>query len=162
MVWAYVWAVVFLGKRQEKISVPAVLILGVLPDVDLFLGGIGVFHHTFMHSLFFWLLIFAPFFFVFRRRTVAYFVSIAQHFAFGDFLMGSIMLFWPFSQSYFGFNISMSSMPDVAIEIAGLILAAGISYFNGDFRRMLSMDIHNVLMFVPFFGVAGINVIFCS
>jgi len=58
MTWAYVWAVAFAGKRRIKLFVPAVLMLAVLPDVDLFLGGFRVGHHTFMHSLFFWFVLF--------------------------------------------------------------------------------------------------------
>ena len=53
MSWAYVFAVAFAGKRGGKLFIPAILMLGVLPDVDLFLEGFGVGHHTFFHSVFF-------------------------------------------------------------------------------------------------------------
>ena len=149
MVWAYVWAAMFAGKRNGKLSVPTVLMLGIAPDIDLFLRGFGVIHHTFTHSFFFWFIMFAPFFAVFRRRSFPYFVAVAQHFAFGDFIVGNVMIFWPFSLSYFGFNMAMLSMLDVALETAGLLLAAGISCFKEDLRRMLSIDIHNLLMFLP-------------
>jgi hypothetical protein len=118
MVWAYVWAVMFAGKRRRNLIMPLVLMLGIIPDIDLFLHGFGVLHHTF-----------------------------------GDFLVGNVMIFWPFSQSYFGFNFTMLSILDVALEITGLSLAAGISYFNGDLRRLLSVDIHNILMFLPLFAL---------
>jgi hypothetical protein len=153
MVWAYVWAVMFAGKRRRNLIMPLVLMLGIIPDIDLFLHGFGVLHHTFTHSFFFWLIMFAPFFAVFRYKAVPYFVAVAQHFAFGDFLVGNVMIFWPFSQSYFGFNFTMLSILDVALEITGLSLAAGISYFNGDLRRLLSVDIHNILMFLPLFAL---------
>ena len=39
MAWAYVLAVVFAGKHPGKLFVPAVLMLAVLPDVDLFFGS---------------------------------------------------------------------------------------------------------------------------
>jgi hypothetical protein len=63
------------------------------------------------------------------------------------------MIFWPFSPSYFGFNIPMASTMDVALETAGLLLAAGISYFNRDLRRLLSVDVDNILMFFPFLAL---------
>ena len=126
MAWAYVLAVLFAGKRWGKLFVHAVLMLGVLPDVDLFLGGFGVVHHTFTHSLFFWLVLFAPFLVVYRGRVIPYFVAVVQHFAFGDFFVGTVMLFWPFSFSYFGFNTAMMSVFDVALESLGLLLAAGV------------------------------------
>jgi hypothetical protein len=123
--------------------------LGVLPDVDLFFGSLGLVHHTITHSLFFWIIIFAPFFVVFRLKSVPYFAAVVQHFAFGDFLMGKVMIFWPFNSSYFGLHIPMPSLLDVALETAGLVLAAGIIIFNGDLKRLLSVDIHNVWMVLP-------------
>lgn len=153
MAWAYVWAVVFAGKRWGRLFVPAVLMLAVLPDIDLFVGGFGVGHHTFTHSLFFWFVMFAPFLAVYRRRFIPYFVAVVQHFAFGDLFVGEVMLFWPFSFSYFGFNNAMMSVFDVALETVGLLLAAGVMYFNGDLKRLLSVDKRNVLMFFPFLAL---------
>ncbi|MDQ1279713.1 MAG: hypothetical protein QG670_975 [Thermoproteota archaeon] len=149
MVWAYVWAAVFAGKPREKIFVPAVLMLGVLADVDLFLRRIGVQHHTLVHSPIFWLLIFTPFFIMYRQRALPYFAAVVQHFLFGDFLVGSVMVLWPFSSLLLGLNVSMSSLLDVIIETVGLALAAIVSYHSGDLRFILSVDIHNMLMMLP-------------
>jgi hypothetical protein len=155
MAWAYVWAVVFAGKRWGRLFVPAVLMLAVLPDVDLFLWGLGVEHHTFTHSLFFWFVLFAPFLAVYGGKVVPYFAALVQHFAFGDFLVGEVMLFWPFSFSYVGFNNAMMSVFDVGLETVGLLLTAGIMYFNGDLRRVLSVDKGNVWMFFPFLALVA-------
>ena len=149
MAWGYVWAVVFAGKRGGKLFVPAVLMLAVLPDVDLFLGGFGVEHHTFTHSLFFWFVLFVPFLAVYRGKVIPYFVAVVQHFAFGDFFVGEVMLFWPFSLSYFGFSTAMMSVFDVGLETVGLLLAAGFMYFNGDLKRLISVSLDNVVMFFP-------------
>ncbi len=158
MAWAYVWAVIVLalvpgGKRGGKLFVPAVLMLGVLPDVDLLFRSLGLVHHTVTHSLFFWIILFAPFFVFFRLKSVPYFAAVVQHFAFGDFLVGKVMIFWPFSSSYFGLHIAMPSVLDVALETAGLLLAAGIIILNGDLRRLLSVDIRNVWMVLPFLAL---------
>ena len=158
MAWAYVWAVavwalISRDKRGGKLFVPAILMLGVLPDIDLFFGSLGVVHHTFTHSLFFWLVVFAPFLVVFRRKSIPYFAAVVQHFAFGDFLVGKVMILWPFSRSYFGFNIAMPSVLDVALETAGLLLAAGIVVFNGDLKRLLSVDNRNIPMLLPFLAL---------
>ena len=149
MAWAYVWAVTFAGKRGGRLFVPAVLMLGVMPDIDLLLEGFGFEHHTFTHSLFFWFVIFAPFLAVFRRKVVPYLVAVVQHFVFGDFFVGKVMVFWPFSLSYFGFKNAMTSVFDVALETSGLLLVAGIMYFNGDLKRLLSVDMRNIPMFLP-------------
>jgi membrane-bound metal-dependent hydrolase YbcI (DUF457 family) len=97
MVWGYDWATVSSGKSRGKLFVPVILILAVLPDIDLFFSQLGVLHHTFIHSLFFWLVIFAPFLVVYRRKSIAYLVAVAQHFAFGDLIVGKVMIFWPFN-----------------------------------------------------------------
>jgi hypothetical protein len=159
MVWAYVWAaavwaLVSRDKRGGGLFLSAILMLGVLPDVDLFLGSLGVVHHTFTHSLFFWLVIFAPLLLVYRGKSVPYFVAVVQHFAFGDFLVGKVMILWPFSLSYFGFSIAMPSVLDVLLETVGLLLAAGIVIFNGDLRRLLSVDSRNAFMLLPFLALA--------
>ena len=153
MAWAYVWVVMLAGKQNGKLVIPAVLMLGIMPDIDVFLEGFGVAHHTFTHSLFFWLVIFAPLLLVYRLKVIPYFVAVVQHFAFGDFFVGNVMILWPFSQLYFGFELSMLSVLDVALETAGLLLAAGIIIFNGDLRRLLSVDIRNIPMFLPFLAL---------
>jgi hypothetical protein len=155
MAWAYVWAVAFAGKGWKKLFVPAVFVLAVLPDLDLFLWDFGVEHHTFMHSLFFWLVLFMPFLVIYRLKVIPYFVAVVQHFAFGDFLVGEVMLFWPFSFSYFGLNTAMMSVFDVGLEVGGLLLALGVMYFNGDLRRLLSMEKGNVWMFFPFLALVA-------
>jgi len=95
-----------------------------LPDIDLFLGSYGVMHHTFFHSIFFWIALFLPVMVIFGWKVVVpYLVAVVQHFAFGDFLVGDVMLFWPFDLSYFGFNSNMFSLLDVVLEITGLVLA---------------------------------------
>src|SRR3989337_4219891 len=116
MAWAYVWVVMLAGKQNGKLVIPAVLMLGIMPDIDLFLEGFGVAHHTFTHSLFFWLVIFAPVLVIFRLKVIPYFVAVAQHFAFGDFFVGNVMILWPFSPLYFGFHNAMLSVLDVALD----------------------------------------------
>jgi hypothetical protein len=79
--------------------------LGVLPDFDLFLAGYGVEHHSFFIQYFFWVALFMPALIIFNWRVVPYLAAVLQHFIFGDFLVGEVMLFWYFDLSFFGFNI---------------------------------------------------------
>ena len=155
MAWAYVWAIVAWAfiprvKRAGKLFVPAILMLGILPDADLFLGSLGVVHRTITHSFFFWIIVFLPFFIIFRLKSVPYFVAVVQHFAFGDLLIGTrVMIFWPFNSSFVGFNFGMASPIDVALETAGLVLALGIMVYIGDLKRLFSVDKSNILMLLP-------------
>lgn len=149
MSWAYVWGKASTGKRSAKLFVPAILMFGVLPDIDLFLRRFGVVHHTFTHSFFFWLVVFAPFLIVFQLKAIPYLVSVFQHFAFGDFLVGDVTILWPFSTSFYGFSIPMPSALDASLEVAGLLLAIGVICLNGDLRRLLSTKASNIFMFLP-------------
>ena len=149
MSWAYVFADAFAGRHRGKLFIPAILILGVLPDIDLFFTGYGVGHRTFFHSIFFWVALLVPALVLFRWRAVPYLVAVLQHFVFGDFFVEGSMLFWPFSSSFFGFNNSMMSEFDVFLEIVGLLLAIGIMYYNGDLKRLVSVSLDNVWMVFP-------------
>jgi membrane-bound metal-dependent hydrolase YbcI (DUF457 family) len=93
MAWAIVWAVIAWAlipgvKRAGKLVIPAILVLGILPDADLFLESIGVLHRTVTHSFFFWIILFVPFFLIYRLKTIPYFVAVVQHFAFGRLIDG--------------------------------------------------------------------------
>jgi len=155
MAWAYVWAMLAWTlipsvKRGGKLIVPAILLLGILPDADLLLGNLStVLHRTFTHSFFFWIIIFLPLFIVYGLKSVPYFVAVVQHFAFGDLLMGKVMIFWPFSRAQVGFGFAMPSLIDVSLEIAGLLLALGIIVYSGDLKRLFSVDKRNTLMLLP-------------
>lgn len=153
MTWAYVWATISAGKHRGRLFMSIVMTLGVLPDVDLFLRGFGVLHHSFTHSLFFWFILSVPFFVVYRRRVVPFLVAVVQHFAFGDLLFGIVMIAWPFSQSFFGLGIAMPSTLDIVFEIGGLLLAGGVSFFNGDLKRILSVSSASLLMLLPFLAL---------
>lgn len=156
MAWGVVFAVVFAGKRERsRLLVPLVLISSVLPDLDLFIGDGQMWHHTFTHSLFFWFVLFVPFLWMYRLKVIPYFVAVVQHFAFGDFLVGDVMLFWPFISSFFGFNTAMMSWFDVGLEMVGLILAIILLFYRGYLRELLSVDRNNVLMFIPFLAVVA-------
>ena len=167
MAWTYVWAMLAWAlipgvKRGGKLIVPLILLLGILSDADLLLGNLGVVHRTVTHSFFFWIIIFVPLFIVFRLKSVPYFVAVVQHFAFGDLLMGKVMIFWPFNSSWVGFGIPMPSLTDVTLEIAGLILALGIIVYSRDLKRLFSVDKRNTLMLLPLLALATSAVFFAS
>jgi len=167
MAWAYVWAMIAwalipIAKRGGKLFIPLILALGILPDVDLLLGDIGVVHRTVTHSFFLWAILFIPVFVIFRLKAIPYFVAVVQHFAFGDFLMGKVMIFWPFNSKFYGLSFGMPSLVDVTLETAGLLLAAGIIIFNGDLRRLLSLDKKNVFMLLPLLALLVSTLFFIS
>jgi len=167
MAWAYVWAMVALAlipsiRRNTRLLVPLVLVLGILPDADLFLESIGIMHRTVTHSFLFWTVVFIPFFVIFRLKSVPYFVAVIQHFAFGDFIMGKVMLLWPFSSKFYGLSFGMPSLVDVFLETLGLVLAFGIMMRKGSLKQLLSIDKRNLFMLVPLFAILVSALFFSS
>ena len=153
MAWAYVWAMIAWAfipcvKRRGKLIVPIILILGILPDSDLLLGHLGIVHRTVTHSFSLWIIVFIPLVVAFGLKSLPYFVAIVQHFAFGDLIMGKVMIFWPFNRSFIGLNFAMPSLVDVSLEVAGLLLATAIIFYSKDFRRALYVYKPNILMAV--------------
>jgi len=57
------------------------------------------------HSIISALIVFVPFFIVYRKKAVPYFIALISHSLIADFLIGGqIMLFWPLSQAEFGLH----------------------------------------------------------
>ena len=158
MAWAIVfatiaWVSIPKTKKGGKLILPLIMILGILPDIDILFESFGVLHRTVTHSLLTYSVLFIPFFVAYNWRAIPYFVAVISHFIFGDLLIGQVALFWPLHQSFIGFNFTMSSLTDIAIESVGLLLAAGIIIYNGDLKRTLSVDKHNLLMALPLLAI---------
>jgi hypothetical protein len=151
MSWGVVWASLFAKetRSRDKLFFPAILMSSILPDLDAFLVGYGVAHHSFFHSILFWVALFLPVFIIFRWKAAPYFVAVLQHFAFGDLLVGEVMLFWPFDLSYFGNISTLFSLFDVVLEIAGLVLMFSILYFSKDLKSYFSGSLNSVWVFLP-------------
>jgi hypothetical protein len=158
MAWAVVfatvaWVLIPRTKRGGRLILPLIMILGILPDIDILLASFGVLHRTVTHSLLTYSILFIIFFVICNWKAVPYFVAVISHFVFGDLLIGQVALFWPLTQSFFGFSFTMSSLIDIGLESAGLLLAAGIIIYNGDLRRTLSVDKRNLLMALPLLAI---------
>ena len=167
MAWAVVfatvaWVLIPRAKRGGKLILPLILILGILPDVDILFESFGVLHRTVTHSLLTYSVLFIPFFVAYNWRAIPYFVAVISHFIFGDLLIGQVALFWPLSQSFIGFNFTMSSLTDIALESTGLLLASGFIIYSGDLRRTLSVDKRNLFMVLPLLAIVVSGVFFAT
>lgn len=96
------------------------MLVAVLPDLDFLLGGFGIQHRTWAHSIFIWTLLFTPFILKFKLDVVPYYVAAMQHMLFGDAIVGLNTPFWPVSNSSFGFNLDALSLQNVIAEEVGL------------------------------------------
>ena len=69
-----------------------------------------------MHSVLVMLTAFAPFFVVYQKKAVPYFLALAQHALIGDFIGGGVQLLWPLTTQPYGIGIAIRSQTNVGIE----------------------------------------------
>ena len=115
------------------VNLPLLLTVSILPDIDLLLRFIQ--HRGPTHSLIMAVVFMTPFFFVYGKVAVPYFVALASHWLIGDFFTGGTRLFWPFSTSLFGaFNIDVGSLVNASVELILFVVSLVVLFKSGDLR----------------------------
>jgi len=148
-----------LGKSSAKLlkvnlNVPLILVLSIIPDVDILFGVSGL-HRGPTHSLIFALLVFIPFFVLYRQKAVPYFLAFASHAAISDFIVGgNIMLFWPLTSQLFGlcdfgFYFSIDSPVNIALECLLFAFSTVVMFKTGDLSLFLRSKKSNLLLAIP-------------
>jgi hypothetical protein len=152
-----------LGKPSAKflkvnLNVPLILVLSIIPDVDI-LFGVSELHRGPTHSIIIALLVFIPFFVIYRRKAVPYFVALASHSLIGDFFIGGqLMLFWPLTSQLFGlrelgFYISIWSITNVTLEWTLFVTSTIIMSKTGDLPLFFQNKKSNLLLIIPIITV---------
>src|SRR3989442_5479541 len=122
MCWGYIIGKATSSAFHVKVNPYLLLFLGAIPDVDLLLGIFGIQHRTWTHSILIWSIIFVPFFIKYRATALPYFVSVIQHIAFGDTVVGRNTPFWPLSDLNLSLGYNLFSPQNLILEGAGLAL----------------------------------------
>lgn len=93
---------------------------------------------------------FIPFFIIYRRRALPYFVSLISHPLIGDFIVGgNLQLFWPITKSYYGLSIAITSPTNVALEFTLFIIAIIILVTTKDLMKLLKPHLSNLILLIP-------------
>ena len=137
---------------KTKANIPLILTLSILPDSDLLLRKIlPIQHRVATHSLITALIISLPFFLIYRKRTLPYFIAYIQHSLVGDFIVGSTQLLWPLTKMSFGLGIDINGLTNQSLEwimfIAAIILMLKIK----DYKTFLQPHITNLILIIPTF-----------
>ncbi len=143
-----------LGSRPLKISIsiPLVFALAVIPDVDLLFEPALV-HRGPLHSIVVLTLVFVPFFIVYRKAAIPYFLAIAQHPLIGDYLGGGhLQLFWPLSNSYYG--LSVSTLTIIVLEWVLFLSSIVLLAKTRDAHQLFLPNKSNLLLVIPLASVA--------
>lgn len=128
--------------------------MSVIPDVDVFFTFLG--HRGPTHSLFFSFIVFLPFFVMYRKKTIPYYIAFLSHFLLGDIYFQGIQLFWPFStDGVYVSNLSNRGGFSVVLELALFVITIVVMLFNNDFQKLLFDTKNRIYWLVPFVAVLG-------
>jgi hypothetical protein len=153
-----------LGKTSSKllktnVNVPLIVTLSVIPDIDILaehvpaLGPIFP-HRGPTHSFVVALIIFVPFFAVYRKTAVPYFIALVQHALIGDYLTGAgLQLLWPISQMGFGTGASIVSAENVALESVLFLVSIAVLLISSDIFALFKARRSNIILAIPTFTV---------
>jgi membrane-bound metal-dependent hydrolase YbcI (DUF457 family) len=147
------------GKGSSKLlrikaNLPLLLAASVIPDVDLILRFLM--HRGPTHSIITMTVLMIPFFVVYKKQSLPYYVALLSHSLIGDFLTGGVQLFWPLSNNWFGiFNIDVRSLANVSAELVLFVISLSLMLKLGDLRTLLKPGNRNLWLIIPFGAVLG-------
>jgi len=156
-----------LGKASAKllkvnINIPLILVLSIIPDIDIlfdFLFNSDI-HRGPTHSIIVAILVFIPFFVLYRQKAVPYFAALASHSLIADFLIGGqLQLLWPLSTSEFGAHelgfpyIGIYSSINVALEFTLFAVALVVMLKTRDLFQFFRSNKLNLILIIPIFTV---------
>jgi hypothetical protein len=152
-----------LGKPSAKLlkvnlNIPLLLVLSIIPDIDiLFMPQM---HRGPTHSIITAVLVFIPFFIVYRQKAVPYFIALVSHSLIGDFLVGGrVMLFWPLTRAEFGLHelgsyyITIENPVNVALELILFLAATAIMLKTRDILQFFQNKKSNLVLIIPILTV---------
>ena len=142
---------------KVNINVPLILVLSVLPDIDLifnFLFNVQI-HRGPTHSVITAILVFIPFFLLYRQKAVPYFAALVSHSLIADFLIGGhLLLLWPLSTTEFGFTfIAIDSRLNIALEFTLFVIAVFVMLRTSDLFQFFRNHKINLILAIPIFTV---------
>jgi membrane-bound metal-dependent hydrolase YbcI (DUF457 family) len=140
---------------KTKLNVPLALVLSILPDADIALEHLGIpflEHRHITHSIIVSAIVFVPFFLVYRKTAVPYFLALIQHALIGDYLTGQVWLLWPFGQDY-SLRVGIESPFNIGLEWTVFVLSLVIMFRTDDLLNFFRQQKWNLALAIPTFTV---------
>jgi len=139
----------------SELNLGLLFTVSVLPDLDLLLFWF-VEHRGPTHSLMFVLLVSLPFFVVYRKSAIPYFVALLSHSLVGDIYSAGVQLFWPFSMDWvFVSTLSNTAAISLGLEVVIFVVCSAVMFVIKDAQRLLFNKRSRVFWVVPFGAVLG-------
>jgi membrane-bound metal-dependent hydrolase YbcI (DUF457 family) len=140
---------------KTKLNVPLALVLSILPDSDIALEHLGIpflEHRHITHSIIVSAIVFVPFFLVYRKTAVSYFLALIQHALIGDYLTGQVWLLSPFGQDY-SLRVGIESPFNIGLEWTVFVLSLVIMFRTDDLLNFFQQQKWNLALAIPTFTV---------
>jgi membrane-bound metal-dependent hydrolase YbcI (DUF457 family) len=146
---------------RHKPNIPLLMVLSIIPDIDIIFDIFSPteLHRGPTHSVVLAIIAFIPFFIIYRKKTIPYFLVLISHSLIADFIGGQLQLLWPFSNAKFGLHelgsyyISVFSPLNVALELILFTIAIVVLYRSGDWKVFFTSNKLNLLLIIPIFTV---------
>ena len=156
-----------LGKASAKLlkvnlNIPLVLVLSIIPDIDIFFDFIfkSEIHRGPTHSIIVAIVVFIPFFVLYRQKAMPYFAALLSHSLIGDLLIGGrVQLLWPLSANEFGIRefdflyINIYNPINIALEFTLFAITVIVMWKTRDFFRFFRNGKLNLILAIPIFTV---------
>ena len=156
-----------LGKASAKllkvnINIPLILVLSIIPDIDILFDFLfnSDMHRGPTHSIIVAIVVFIPFFLLYRQRATPYFAALASHSLIGDFLIGGqLQLLWPLSTNEFGAHelgfpyINIYNPINIALEFTLFAIALAVMLKTRDLFHFFRNSKLNLILIIPIFTV---------
>ena len=143
------------GKATSKplrvdINIPLLFFASILPDVDLLIPSL---HRGPTHSLVVYALFFIPFFILFGKKTIIYFVALSQHALLGDFLatggMQGVQLLWPLTSKWYTTPFYITTLTNVYLEWTFFLLSMALMLKMRDLQKLFEPHPLNLMLTIP-------------
>lgn len=144
---------------NTKINMPLLLLASIIPDTDLVLEVFypNIFQHRVLtHSIITLTVIMIPFFILYGKKALPYYVALLSHALIGDFFIGGAQILWPLSHVTYGFiNLEVIGLISVVAEIALFLISLAIMVWQKDLQSLLKPNKLNLTLVIPFVAVLG-------
>lgn len=144
------------GKLTSKtlnvsLNLPLLFFASVFPDIDILVPFIE--HRGPIHSVIFYCVLFVPFFILYKKMVIPYFVAVLQHLLIGDFLTGGARFLWPLSTGIYGLSLGIQSQLNVAIELSFFVVSLALMINSKDIFLLFKHNLTNLLATIPLTAV---------
>jgi len=137
---------------KQEINLPLIFLFSLIPDIDIIIPGVE--HRTVTHSIIVAIVVFLPFFTLYKTKTVPYFIALVQHSLIGDFITGGTYtqgtkILWPITSNSYGLPILVFSMTNIILEWSSFLIAGAVMLKTKDMQKLLKGQVSHLSLFVP-------------